>query len=438
MDHHISAFAGTTIEMQGGDTRHREENAMTGFRKTMLSCLTALAVSLAGVGAAPALAADPVQVGLLVPLSGPWARQGEVMRQGAELAIRDINAAGGIEALGGAPMALEVFDAGDSVERAKNAAQRMVADHPELVAAAGAFLSSFTLAVTEVTERAGLPVLTLSYSDLITDRGFRTVFQSSATGVAQAEQSLPILLDLAENASGERPKTIGIVMDNTAASIAFVKPMKEGMLAGLGLELVVDEVFTPPLANATPLIQSVRAARPDMLLLLPTVISDAKLLLEKMTEFGLGQGRLPTISNGVAMADPDLLQNMPSQLLEGVMSIVANWGAKGQEDIIAAFKETSGEPWMTQNPLSAYGHMWIIKAALEEAGEAEKGAVVAALRRLDLSDGPARYFPGGRIKYDDNGRLVDAGLLVVQWQDGEPRTVHPAEAAFAEPLWPER
>ncbi len=411
---------------------------MTGFRKTILSCLTAMAVSLAGVGVVPALAADAVQVGLLVPLSGPWARQGQVMRQGAELAIRDINAAGGIEALGGAPMELEVFDAGDSVERAKNAAQRMVAEHPELVATAGAFLSSFTLAVTEVTERAGLPVLTLSYSDLITDRGFRTVFQSSATGVAQAEKSLPILLDLAEKASGKRPKTVGIVMDNTAASIAFVKPMKEGMLEGLGLELVVDEVFTPPLANATPLIQSVRAARPDILLLLPTVISDAKLLLEKMTEFGLGQGRLPTISNGVAMADPDLLKNMPPQLLQGVMSIVANWGAKGQEDIIAAFKETSGEPWMTQNPLSAYGHMWIMKAALEEAGQADKAAVAEALRRLDLSDGPARYFPGRHIQFDDKGRLADAGLLVVQWQDGEPRTVYPPDAAFAEPLWPKR
>ena len=58
------------------------------------------------------------------------------------------------------------------------------------MAATGSYLSSFTLAVTEVTERAQLPVLTLSYSDLLTDRGFKYIFQTSATAGLQAEQSL--------------------------------------------------------------------------------------------------------------------------------------------------------------------------------------------------------------------------------------------------------
>ena len=122
--------------------------------------------------AIPAWAQQPIKVGLIVPLSGPWARQGQVMRAAAELAIEQINAGGGIQAHGNAPLELVVFDAGDSVERAKNAAQRMVAEEPDLVGATGAYLSSFTLAVTEVTERAQIPMLTLSYSDLVTSRGF--------------------------------------------------------------------------------------------------------------------------------------------------------------------------------------------------------------------------------------------------------------------------
>src|SRR5690606_3314710 len=196
--------------------------------------------------AAQAQTPQPVKVGLIVPLSGPWARQGEVMRGGAELAIADINKAGGIKALGSRPLELMVFDAGDSVERAKNAAQRMVANNPDLVASVGAFLSSFTLAVTEVTERASLPVLTLSYSDAITGRGYHSVFQTSATAEELARQSLPVLMDMAEKASGQRPERVGLVMDNTAASVAFVEPMKAGQLAALGLELVVDQTFTPP------------------------------------------------------------------------------------------------------------------------------------------------------------------------------------------------
>src|SRR5258706_6547838 len=122
-----------------------------------------------------------VEVGLIAPMSGPWARQGQVMKLAADMAIETINQQGGIKALGGAKLKLSVFDAGDTVAKAKNAAQRMVADAPNLVVATGAYLSSFTLAVTEVTERAQLPVVTFSYSDLITSRGFKYVFQTSAT-----------------------------------------------------------------------------------------------------------------------------------------------------------------------------------------------------------------------------------------------------------------
>jgi branched-chain amino acid transport system substrate-binding protein len=384
-----------------------------------------------------AWAQDPVKLGLIVPLSGPWARQGEVMRVGAEMAIDHINAQGGIASLGGRPVELVVFDTGDSVERAKNAAQRMVAEEPDLVGITGSYLSSFTLAVSEVTERAELPMLTLSYSDLITGRDFRYIFQTSPTGVKQAEDALPIIVELAESALGARPERLGIVMDSTAASVAFVKPITEGdTLATLGLNLVVDETFTPPLANATPLIQRVRAARPDLFLLLPTAVSDTKLLIEKMNEFGLGRGRLPTVSNGSAMGDPDLLANMPPDLLEGIMTVVANWSTRGQESLIAEFIERSGEPWITQNPICAYGHVWILKEALEAAGVPDRNAVADAIRRMDLTAGPAQYFPGERIRFDELGRRIDAELLVVQWQDGEPKTVYPASQAVAAPVWP--
>jgi branched-chain amino acid transport system substrate-binding protein len=387
--------------------------------------------------ASGAKAQEPVKLGLIVPLSGPWARQGEVMRVGAEMAIDHINAAGGIQSLGGREVELVVFDTGDSVERAKNAAQRMVAQEPDLVGITGSYLSSFTLAVSEVTERAELPMLTLSYSDLITGRGFRYIFQTSPTGVKQAEDALPIITELARNATGSQPARLGIVMDSTAASVAFVKPIKEGgTLDQLGLSLVVDETFTPPLANATPMIQRVRATRPDLFLLLPTAVSDTKLLIEKMNEFALGRGRLPTVSNGSAMGDPDLLANLSADMLEGVMTIVANWSTRGQESIATEFIERSGEPWITQNPICTYGHIWILKEALEIAGVADKIAVADAIRSMDMTDGPANYFPGGRIRFDEYGRRIDAQLLVVQWQNGEPVTVFPETAAVANAVWP--
>ena len=99
----------------------------------------------------------------------------------------------------------------------------MVSDNTDLVACSGAYLSSFTLSASEVTERAELPMLTLSYSDLITSRGFRYIFQTSARADEMANESLPVIMKLAKQA-GKTLQTIGIVTDNTASSLSFVNP----------------------------------------------------------------------------------------------------------------------------------------------------------------------------------------------------------------------
>lgn len=400
---------------------------------TRLAGAAALAGLLLSAVPRSAAAAEPptVSVGLIAPMSGIYARYGQVMRMGAEMGVSDVNAQGGIKALGGAKLKLVVVDSGDTTEKAKSAAQRMVADYPDLVAGTGAYLSSFTLAVTEVTERASLPMLTLSYSDLITSRGFKYVFQTSAPAGRQAAIALPSILDLAEKASGKRPKTVAILTDNTAASLSTVKALKEGLLEKNGLSLVVDETFTPPLADASSLIQRVRSRRPDLVFFLPTVISDAKLILEKMNETNV---RVPVISFGIAIAEPEVLNTVSAQLLNGVMSAVGNWGAKGQENLIARMKTEYKEPWMTQNAISTYGDMWIVKAALEKAGKADRQSVAQAFHQLD--EGPSTHYPGGEIKFDEGGHRVGATLTVIQWQNGVPVTVFPEAQAVAKPIWP--
>jgi branched-chain amino acid transport system substrate-binding protein len=357
------------------------------------------------------------------------------MLKGAQMAIDDINAKGGIKALGGAKMKIVQIDAGDSIEKAKNAAQRMVTQETDIVGCTGAWLSSFTLAVTEVTERAELPCVTLSYSDQINARGFRYIFQTSAPGGEQARQALPTILKLAESA-GRLPKTVAIVMDNTAASVSFAKPMREGGLANAGIKILVDETFTPPLSDATALVQKVRSAKPDMLFMLPTALPDDKLLIEKLNEFGLGRGKIPVVSNGSHVVAPELLTALGKDMLEGVMTVVGNARMKGQDALLAEYKKRTNEPFMTQETVSTYGDMWIFKEALERAKAADRKKVADAIRAMDVTDGPARYYPGGRVKFDEKGRRVGAELLIVQWQNGVPETVFPASAAVAKPVWP--
>jgi branched-chain amino acid transport system substrate-binding protein len=379
-----------------------------------------------------------VKIGLIVPLSGAWARQGELVKMGAETAVDEINSSGGIKALGGAKIELVAADAGDSAEKAKNAAQRLIAQEPDLVGGMGSWLSTFTLAVTEVTERAQVPWLTLSYADSITGRGFKYVFQSSPPAGQQSTKAMETIVALAKAATGKVPKTAGVIGDNTASPVSFLKPMREGGLAKYGMKIVVDETYTPPLSDATPLVQKIRTTRPELLLFITSTISDLKLSLDKMNEFHLAKGAIPVIGNGAHMGAPEVLKNVPPDLLEGVKSIDANWGLKGQQRISALYKKKTGEPWITQDGLAGYGHTWILKEALERAGKADKVAVNEAIHQMDLKSGPAADAFPGPVKFDANGRRVDAPLVIMQWQNGVPVSIYPTDRALAKAKWPKR
>jgi branched-chain amino acid transport system substrate-binding protein len=421
------------------EQRYTEEVMQIRSLNRRSAVIAASAVVLAAICSTPvAVQAQQknVKIAVIVPLSGPWARQGTLVKYGAETAVNEINAAGGIKALGGAKLELVAIDAGDSAEKAKNAAQRLVAQEPDVVGGMGAWLSTFTLAVTEVTERAQIPWLTLSYSDTITDRGFKYVFQSSPTAGLQSTEAVPTILNLGKTATGKAPATAGIIGDNTASPVSFLKPMREGVLAKMGIKIVMDETFTPPLSDATPLMQKVRSTRPEFLLFISSTISDLKLGLEKLNEFRLAKGAVPIIANGAHMGAPEVLKNVPADLIEGVFFIVANWELKGQDRISDLYKKQSGEPWITQDGLAGYGHTWIIKEALERAGVADKVKVSEEIHKLDLKTGPAAdAFPGG-VKFDAAGHRLNAPVVIVQWQNGRPLTVSPVDRAMAQPKWP--
>ena len=386
-----------------------------------------LALLLAGgsvyVPAAPA--ADDVKIALVAPLSGRWARQGQLKKMGADMAIEEINAQGGIKALGGAKLVLREADAGDSVEKAVSAAQRVLT-REKISAGIGSWLSSFTLGVTEVAERLQVPWLSLSYADSITERGFKYTFQTSPVSSLQAEQALELVTELAKK--NNRPiKKAAIVGDNTAASMFFYKPLREKLLAAKGIELVVDDVWTPPLADATAIVQKLRSAQPDIVFYGATNFPDSIQVLQKVKEFGV---KSPIQGVGAWLVTPEYVKTVGKETLDNIQTVVATHPMKGQEELVKRFVQRTGEPFMTQDPLCTYGHVWLIKEALEQAKSADPKAIRDALAKIDLQSGPAAnaFYPP-RIKFDERGRRVGAIPLIVQWQNGEPFTVVPTAVA---------
>jgi branched-chain amino acid transport system substrate-binding protein len=312
----------------------------------------------------------------------------------------------------------------------------MISEHPKLAGGFGCWLSTFTLAATEITERAGLPWLTLSYSDAITDRGFHNVFQSSPTANIQAEQIVPYLIKLQKQATGKTPTKAAFIGDNTAASVSFMKPIRDHVLKDQHLEAPIDSVYTPPLSDATAIVQPVRSAKPDFVLLQSTNNGDDKILLDTFTQYGMSATKLALIGNGGHWVVPELLKTTGKDILQDVLVGLANWPGKAVDDISERYVKRSGNPWFGHNEIFAYAHVQILAWAMDKAASSDKTKVGDAIRTMDITDGPAKFFPGSHLKFDDKGRRVDAQLVIVQWLDGKPVTVFPEEMAIAKPVWP--
>ncbi|MBI2202241.1 MAG: ABC transporter substrate-binding protein, partial [Candidatus Rokubacteria bacterium] len=193
------------------------------------------------------------------------------------------------------------------------------------------------------------------------------------------------------------------------------------------------EIWTPPLADATAIVQKIRSTQPDIVFYGATNFPDSIQVLQKVKEFGV---KAPIQGVGAWLVTPEYVKTVGKELLDNIMTVTAAHPLKGQEALVEKFKKRTGEPFMTQDPLMSYAHVWIIKEAAERAKSTDPKAIRDAAAKMELTSGPgaAALYPG-KVKYDERGRRVGAAPIIVQWQNGEPFTVVPADVATRKPAW---
>lgn len=418
-----------------GDLILREERMVTFSGSMARAAIPLLAAALTTVATIPGVMAQAtstaqpasVSVSLIVPLSGLYARGGQLVKFGAEMAAEEINSGGGIAALNGAKITLKVHDAGESVESAVQAATRAI-DSDKPVAGMGAWNSSFTLGVTEVSERRRVPWLTLSYADTITTRGFQYVYQTSPVSSVFAFEGFAGFKAMME-AAGRKAETVGLLGDSTAAVKPFMDAVRGSIAPKLGMKVVVDETWSPPLADAAAMSQKVAMKSPDFIFLGTVSFSDAQQILQSNRGFGVKSAYL---AGGSYAVMPEFVKALGARTVEGMMSIVPAHPLARSKDLVKRFSERTGQPFMVIDTLAGYYNLWIIKAAIEAAGKANPEAVNAALKKIELTDGPAVETLGVKsISFDERGRRRNALPVIVQWQDGLPVVVHPPALAAA-------
>lgn len=398
-------------------------SAKRWIRRSLLSGIAAaLAFSLTG-----ALAQAPVNIGLIGPFTGPWAEHGKLMRIGAEMAIEEINAEGGIKSLGGAKLNLVVADTGPTVESATNSAQRLLSSG-NMAGFMCCFLSSFSLAASEIGERQQVPMLTFSYSDILVGRGYKYTFRDSSGADFQIKASIALLKKQVE-AAGRKILTAALIGDNTGATVAYWKSLLE-VLPQNNVKIVLNRVWTPPLTDAIPVALATRDAKPDVIFLGATTFDDSVGIVRALNATGVKQ---PMLGNGAQYITPQFLDALGPQQVEGVMTTQGTGITKDPYAgaFLKRFQERSKIRWTGHDTTSVYSQTWILKAALEAAKSSDPKKVREALAAIQISTPPPTAFNGVAIKYDANGQNLAAPTFILQWQGGTPVLVAPPEFAVA-------
>lgn len=396
-------------------------------------CATLVALFAAAACPAQAQAPPSVNIGLIAPFSGPWAEHGYLMRLGAEMAVEDINAKGGIAALGGAKINLVVGDTGATLETATNTAQRMFAPGT-LSAYLCCWSSAFGLAVSELGERSKVPMLTNGYADDLVGRGYKYIFRDGAGAGSQVKMLLPLVTTQAKSI-GREIKTAALVGDNTAATASYFKSLTEE-LPKFGIKIIVNRIWTPPLTDALPVGIAARDAKPDVVFLGATTLDDSIAIARALAVTNL---KAIAIGNGSPFTTPEILKALGPQQVEHLLSTQVSAITKDPVavDFLKRFKEKTKLNWTSHETTSAYAEMWIVKEALEKAKSADPTKVRDALSANDITTPPPTAFDGGDIKFDERGQNTSATVFVVQWQNGVPVLVSPGNFAVAPLKWPD-
>jgi len=239
--------------------------------------LTFLLVATAGV----ALAQEPVRIGVITSITGRFAEFGEQHRAGVQIALEDVNAAGGVN---GAPVEVAWEDDTSEVNAALAAAERLVNQNVPLVM--GAYSSSITNPLAQYFTRQQRPFLVFTSSDdAITRPGSDWVYRINQPSFAYAEILFDVFDHLnAENGAGYL-ETIVTVHGNGAFESAVADAVDE-LAAERGYRVLARQDYDQSGADFRPILNRFKSMNPDVVFMV-SYAADSVALARQIQEVGL-------------------------------------------------------------------------------------------------------------------------------------------------------
>ena len=343
--------------------------------------LSMAAMAVMGMGLAlPAQAADPIKIGVYLPLTGQNAFGGQLELEGIQLA--------------------------DKVEAA-NAVKRLT-EHEKVLAIIGTYGSSLAMAGGEVAERAKVPVIGTSCTNPLVTQGkkyyFRACFIDPYQGAAAATYAY-------KNLGYKKAAVLTDVANDYAVGLSnfFKKTFKK-----IGGELVADMKYSSGDQDFTAQLTELISKKPDIVFM-PAYFAEGAIIMKQARELGATF----VLMGADAMDNPDTLK-IGGKAVEGFLHTTFPYDVNMEN--MSAEAKTFTDAWKKNFPNkdpnvnSALGYNCynIILDALTRAGKADTEALTAALAAtknlptalgvLSINETHDAEMPVGIIKYMDGKR----------------------------------
>ena len=356
--------------------------------------LKSLSLAAALAFAAGAAHAD-VTIATAGPMTGQYASFGAQMKAGAEAAVRDINAAGGVL---GQKLKLEIGDDACDPKQAVAVANQMVNKGVKFMA--GHFCSGSSIPASKVYSEEGVIMISpASTNPALTDNGgdgvFRVCGRDDQQGLVAGEY-------LASKYAG---KNVAIVHDKTAYGKGLADATKS-VLEGKGGKAAMYEAYTAGEKDYSALVTKLKQAKIDVLYV-GGYHTEAGLIVRQMRE----QGLATQLISGDALVTQEYWA-ITGDAGEGTLMTFSPDPRKnpGAAPLVEKFRKAGIEP--EGYVLYTYGAVQAWAQAATAAGSVEFDAVLNALNTKKFNT------VLGEVGFDEKGDVTAPGYVFYEWKKG--------------------
>ncbi|AAS95192.1 branched-chain amino acid ABC transporter substrate-binding protein [Nitratidesulfovibrio vulgaris] len=339
--------------------------------------------------AATAFAAGPVRVGLMCPLTGKWASEGQDMRNIVELLAEEVNKAGGIN---GNKVELIVEDDGGDPRTAALAAQKLSTSG--VTAVIGTYGSAVTEASQNIYDEAGIAqIATGSTNVRLTEKGLKLFLRTCPRDDEQGRVAAKVI-------KNKGYKAVALLHDNSSYAKGLADETK-ALLDKDGTKIVFYDALTPGERDYTAILTKLKAANPDIIFFTGYYPEVGMLLRQKMEM----KWNVPMMG-GDAANNLDLVKIAGKAAAKGYFflspPVPQDFDTAEAKAFLAAYKAKHNALPNSVWSVLAGDAFKVIVEAVQKGGKAD-GAGIATYLKTQLKN-----YPGlsGQISFNEKGDRV--------------------------------